>query len=66
MLDNSEAAMAKIQFRETSNIWYTRLKTMTIKAKIQHNMCWTPLCASYHSEDIVYCNEIKLMASPTY
>jgi len=34
----------KGQSRETGKIGYTRREKN--KAKIQHNMCWTPLCAN--------------------
>ena len=33
--------------------WQHRVhKTKTNKAKTQHNMCWTPLCASKHTNSI--------------
>jgi ribosomal protein L33 len=34
------------QSRETGNIGYTRHKTKANKSKTQHNIRWTPLCAS--------------------
>jgi hypothetical protein len=42
MLENTEGAIKNGQSIETDN------KTKKNKAKTQHNMCWTPLCASKH------------------
>jgi len=41
-LENTEGAINNGQSRETGNIGYT------IRSKIQHTICWTPLCANKH------------------
>lgn len=41
-LENAEWVIKKRKSRETGSIGYTRQK------KIQHNMCWTQLCADKH------------------
>jgi len=47
MLENTEGVIKNGQSRETCFIGYTRQRK-TIKKKLQHNMCWTPLCANKH------------------
>jgi len=47
MLEKIEGAIKNGQFRETGKIGYTRQRQT--KQKTQHNISWTPLCASKHN-----------------
>ena len=46
MVENTEGVIKNGHSRETGNIVYTR------RRKTQHNMCWTPLYANKHKEDM--------------
>ena len=54
MLENTKGAIANGQSRETGNVGHTRHNTKTNKAKTQHNMRCTPLCATKYKCFLIF------------
>ena len=48
MLENTEGEIKNGQSRETDNTGHTKHKRKTKQQKIQHNICWIPLCVNKH------------------